>query len=75
MSVIGLIVIPSQADRPTAGGYFSQDLVAAWREGHEMGVRGKDLRECPYDGRGISSLVRKQAWYEGHAQGERDALS
>ena len=57
------------------GGYISEHLVEAWNAGRSAAVRGKDLRECPHDGKDLKSLVRKMAWYEGYAQGDKDVNS
>ena len=57
------------------GGYFTKDLQNAWNEGREAAIRGKDLGECPYEGSDLASLVRKQAWYEGHTRGDEEVNS
>jgi hypothetical protein len=62
------------AEEPQPVGKGLGEKVAEAREdGRQAGVRGLDLRYCPHDAHTVASLLRRIAWYQGHAAGERDA--
>ena len=65
----------SRARTKLSGGYISEHLKDAWQAGRLAAVRGRSLDACPHDGKDLKSLVRKMAWYEGHAQGDEDVNS
>ena len=53
---------------------LSEKVAEAREDGRQAGVRGLDLRYCPHDAHTVASLMRRIAWYQGHAAGERDVV-